>query len=75
MSYQSIISEILSSTGHAGQYHPHQIEAYMRLQYGTLDHLSRQQFVEEVELCRACIDEDGPENAEKLADTYGLRAA
>lgn len=65
--YQNTIREIS-----CGEDDPRHIEAYMRLQYGTLNHLSRQQVVEEIEICRACIAEGGVERAERCAQSFGL---
>lgn len=54
---------------------PRHVEAYMRLKFGTLDGLSRQQFLEEVIeaerdiLTARKIDADMPE---QLAQSYGL---
>lgn len=50
---------------------PRLIEAFMRLQYGTLDHLDRATFDAEVALAAACVDAD-PSGAEELARSYGL---
>jgi hypothetical protein len=65
--YQTLIAE-LAGPG----YDPRHIEAFMRLQYGTLDHLSRDQFKADVDLCKLCIDEIGVEEAEKIAASYGM---
>jgi hypothetical protein len=48
------------------------VEAYMRLQYGTLDNLSREQFVREVALCKQCIAATHPDQNEALAKSFGL---
>jgi len=44
----------------------------MRLEHGTLDQLSPEQFRAEVALAVACIAEGGIDAAEKLAQSYGL---
>lgn len=44
---------------------PSQVEAYMRLQYGTLDHLDRRTFNKEVKIAIGCIDSD-PRLAEDM---------
>lgn len=69
--YQRVISETLAKSGHIGKYDPRHIEAYMRLEHGTLDALSRRQFDQEVEVCRQCVDAD-INGAESLALSYGL---
>lgn len=65
MTYQKRISEI------APRYQARQIEAFMRLQYGTLDHLSPSVFRREVAMACECIDTD-PDMAERLTRSYGL---
>ena len=71
-SYQEMIRDRLAKTGHIGKYDPRHIEAFMRLQYGTLDHLGSHTFNKEVELCRNCVDVGGTQNAENCALSYGL---
>lgn len=53
-------------------YDPRHIEAFMRTQYGTLDHLSPRTFRREVALAVACIEEAGPEMAERVALSHGM---
>lgn len=50
---------------------PRLVEAQMRCQYGTLDHLDSATFDAEVALAVACINAD-PHGAEELARSYGL---
>lgn len=54
------------------QHDPRHIEAFMRLQYGALDHLSRETFAREARICAMCVDEGGVANAERLAKSFGL---
>ena len=68
MFYQKLIKELLGGA----DYDPRHIEALMRLQYGTLNHLTRGDFRREVALCKQCIDEMGREAAERNAKSYGL---
>jgi hypothetical protein len=56
----------------APSYDPRQIEAFMRLEYSTLDHLSPAVFKREVKIAAACIDEAGAEMAERVAKSVGL---
>lgn len=70
MYYQKVISEILEELGLTG-YDPRHIEAYMRLEHGTLNRLSRGQFRREVKICAECVDEDA-DGAESLAKSFGL---
>lgn len=72
--YQQRIRMRLAETGHVGKYEPRHIEAYMRLECGTLDGLSRERFNAEVEISRQCVDAGGVEDAEALAQSYGLGA-
>ena len=48
-----------------------QIEAFMRLEHGTLDRLSPSQFKSEVNVAIECIMDD-PALAESLAASYGI---
>jgi hypothetical protein len=66
--YQAIIHELLAGR----DYDPRHIEGFMRLTYGTLDHLPRETFATETELNILCIEEGGTEHAETLAKSYGL---
>lgn len=51
---------------------PRHIEAFMRVEFGTLDHLGPDRFRAEVAIAVACIEEGGIEMAERLAKSYGL---
>lgn len=53
-------------------YDPRHVEAYMRLTFGTLDHLSPEEFRREVYLACRDIDEGGVDQAEGLARSYGM---
>ena len=55
----------------APKYDPRHVEAYLRLEYGTLDHLSPATFTKEVRIACQCIDAD-PDQAEQLARSFGL---
>jgi hypothetical protein len=50
-------------------YDPEQVEVYMRLKLGTLDHLDRDTFRAEVREACACIDAS-PDIARRLVRTY-----
>ena len=65
--YQQRITEIVGPN-----YDPRHVEAFMRVQYGTLDHLPRDLFDEDARFCAVCIDEIGTAEAEKVARSYGL---
>lgn len=67
MTYQQTIHEIDPTINPAG------VEASMRLQYGTLDHLPRETFVEEVALAHLCEAEE-PGYLRSVAESYGMAA-
>jgi len=54
------------------KYDPRHIEAYVRLEYSTLDHLPLATLRHEANIAARCIDHSGVENAEALADSMGL---
>lgn len=68
MLYQKLIADLLNGA----DYDPRHVEALMRLQYGTLNHLSRQDFRSEIRLCKQVIDQMGKDSAERTAKSYGL---
>lgn len=51
---------------------PRHVEAFMRLEHGTLDALSEKQFKNEVSICIQCVEQGGIDNAESLAQSYNL---
>jgi hypothetical protein len=63
MAYEKTISEIAPDVDAAA------VEAFMRLQYGTLDHLSRDDFKQEIRLFRQCQKAD-PDLIRSLKATY-----
>ena len=65
MSYQSIIHELDPHINPAG------VEASMRLQYGVLDHLSRETFREEIQIARAS-EAESPGFMKSAAESYGM---
>ena len=70
-SYAALISGILALLKRP-EIDPRHVEAYMRLEHSTLDGLPRWQFVNEVRIGVACIDEAGIESAEGCARSFGL---
>lgn len=50
---------------------PRHVEASMRLQYGTLSHLPRETFVEEIAVLKACERAD-PGYGERVAQSLGM---
>lgn len=67
--YAEAIREDLKALGM--QADSRHVEAYMRLQYGTLDHLDRRTFRREVRIAAVCANAD-PRAAEELAGTYSF---
>lgn len=65
--YQELIHEIDPKVNPAG------VEASMRLQFGTLDHLPREEFEREISVARMCEDE-APGYMRDVAASYGLGA-
>ena len=51
---------------------PRHVEAFMRVEHGTLDALTPAQFTKEVKMALACIEQGGVDDAEELAKSYGL---
>lgn len=51
---------------------PRHIEAFVRLEYSTLDHLPAATLKREAAIAAACVDEGGAENAEMVARSFGL---
>lgn len=72
--YAKIIRDHLNRIGRS-DVDPRHVEAYMRVGYGTLDHLSREKFAREVAIAVECVDEGGLQEAEDLAQSYGLFVA
>jgi hypothetical protein len=66
MSYQTLIHQIAPAAN------PRHVEAWLRIEHGTLDHLSRDRFKEEVAIALECIAAATPEQSEQLAMSYGL---
>ena len=69
--YQKIIADYLATRRYI-DVTPRVIEAFMRLDHSTLDHLSRAAFHREIEQCRADALAAGPEMSDELARSFGL---
>lgn len=57
------------------EFPPHQIEAFVRLEHGTLDHMDVAALEREAAVAAECIRTAGHEMAEACADSLGLRGA
>ena len=73
--YEQLIKETLAKLGLVGRYDARHVEAWMRLEHPTLDHLSREAFACEVIWAARCIDRDGIAQSELLAGSLGLAAS
>lgn len=56
----------------APDHDPRHIEAYIRVEHGTLDRLSPSAFRLEVLVAIECVAEGGLEMAERVAQSFGL---
>ena len=70
--YQQLIREAMARTGHIAAADPRHVEAWMRLEHGCLDGLSRQQFTDEVTIALRCIAAGPLADSDALATSYGL---
>lgn len=52
---------------------PAHVEAWMRLEHGTLDALSRAAFMREALIGIACAQAEGMEDADRFAASYGWK--
>jgi len=65
MSYQKLLHELAPKLNPAG------VEALMRLQYGTLNHLPRNVFAEEAKLAANC-ERQSPGHLRRTASSLGM---
>jgi hypothetical protein len=68
MNYQTTIHELDPTVNPAG------VEASMRLQFGTLDHLDREEFKREIEIAKTC-EAEAPGYLKSVAECYGMAKA
>lgn len=68
MFYQRLLHELAPELNPAG------VEAAMRLQYSTLDHLPRETFAEEAKLAATC-ERQAPGYLRQIADSMGMANA
>lgn len=69
--YHHVIAPMLARRGRL-DVDPRHIEAFIRIEHPTLDHLDRQRFSNEVTIALLCVDEVGPAEAEQHALSAGL---
>lgn len=70
--YSQMIRETMARNGRVGAADPRHVEAWMRLEHGCLDGLSRQQFTDEVTIALQCVAAGPLTDSEALATSYGL---
>lgn len=70
--YNQLIREAMARAGHIAAADPRHVEAWMRLEHGCLDSLSRRQFTDEVLIALQCIAAAPAADSEALAASYGL---
>jgi hypothetical protein len=70
--YQTMIRETMARAGRVGAAEPRHVEAWMRLEYSTLDGLSPAKFAQEVAQALDCIAASTPAENDALAASYGL---
>jgi hypothetical protein len=69
--YADLIMEIAGNIGRE-KINPRWVEAFMSLEYPSLNSISRERFEREVKVAINCIDALGPEKAEQCAQSFGL---
>lgn len=72
MSYYSAAIQAVLARLKRTDIDPRHIEGWMRLEHGTLDHLSGSRFRHEVALCIDLVDDYGVDRSDELAASYGL---
>ena len=70
--YSQMIRESMANAGRIGAADPRHIEAWMRIEHGCLDGLSRQQFTDEITIALACVAAGPLADSEALATSMGL---
>ena len=66
------IEKELAVSGLNGHYDPRHIEAWIRMQHGSLSNVPPAYFEAEVRIARLCCDGASGEQSERLALSFGL---
>jgi hypothetical protein len=66
--YQQMIAKIIKDVP------AYQVEAWMRLKFGTLDNLHPEDFKAEARFAAKCVRQCGASVSKDLANSYGLHA-
>jgi len=69
--YADSIREVAARFGR-GNVNPRWVEAFMRLEYPSLNGVSSERFEKEIKIAIGCIDALGPKKAEQCAKSFGL---
>lgn len=69
--YSDLITEIARKLGRENV-NPRWVEAFMSLEYTSLNSISRESFEKEVAIAICCIDALGPEKSEQNSKSFGL---
>lgn len=70
--YTNLIRETLAKQGRIGM-NPAHVEAWMRAEYGTLDHLGGARWNRAVREAAECVDASTAADNDALAASYGCR--
>jgi len=70
--YRDLIAKAMAALGRTGAHPLHHVEAWMRVEHSTLDHLSPVAFRREVAIAIECCDESNVVESEGLARSFGL---
>jgi len=70
--YQHLIRRVLANARAVDTTDPRHVEAWMRLERGCLDGLSRSRFASEVEIALECIAAGPTAQSESLAQSFGF---
>jgi hypothetical protein len=70
--YEQMIREAMARLGRIGEQHPAIVEAWMRVEHGTLDGLSKEQFQREVAISLDCAAQATTKENESIARSYGF---
>ena len=70
--YHSLIRETMARFGRLGAVDPRHVEAWMRLEHGTLDALTRRQLTAAVRSALDCIAASSCSENDALAASFGL---
>ena len=70
--YQDVIRQEMARMGRVGAADPRHVEAWMRVEHGTLNGLSPRRFAKEVSIALGCIAAASTQESESLAQSFGL---